>query len=176
MYFVVVAAREESDLPAPAPSLSLFCDAGDGALARLDAQSAEVLRLDALLRERDEALDRQTVHVRHLEELAQFRERLVVERDGQLEAANATREAIEARQAGALRVARSEGAEQARNEQSAERAESERAISALRTECGRLERAIAAQERIIVHRQSIRWWFALPWLRLRLWWQRARGE
>ena len=43
-----------------------------------------------LLRERDAALDRQTAHVRHLEELAGFRERLVVERDGQLEAANAT--------------------------------------------------------------------------------------
>ena len=57
-----------------------------------------------------------------------------------------------------------------------ERAETDRAMTALRTECGRLERAIAAQERIIVYRQSLRWWLALPWLRLRLWWQRARDE
>ncbi len=175
MYFVVVAAREEGDLPAEAPSLSLYSDSGEDELARLDAQSAELLRLDALLRERDEALDRQTAHVRHLEDLAAFRERLVVERDGQLEAANAAREATEARHGEALRIAR-EWAEQARNELAAERAESQRAISALRAECGRLERAIAAQERIIAHRQSIRWWIALPWLRLRLWWQRARGE
>ena len=35
----------------------------------------EVLRLDGLLRERDAALDRQTAHVRHLEELVAERER-----------------------------------------------------------------------------------------------------
>ncbi len=49
-------------------------------------------------------------------------------------------------------------------------------IAAQGAECERLERAIAAQERIIAYRQSARWWFSLPWLRVRLWWQRLRGE
>jgi len=51
-----------------------------------------------------------------------------------------------------------------------------RAVAAQGAECERLERAIAAQERIIAYRQSARWWFSLPWLRVRLWWQRLRGE
>jgi len=49
-------------------------------------------------------------------------------------------------------------------------------VTALGAECERLERAVTAQERIIAYRQSARWWFSLPWLRLRLWWQRVRGE
>ena len=47
-------------------------------------QAREVLRLDALLRNRDAALDRQTAHVHHLEALVAERERIVVERDAQL--------------------------------------------------------------------------------------------
>ncbi len=176
MYYVVIAARAESDLPAAIPSLSLFSDSNEGELARIDAQASEVLRLDGLLHERDTSLDRQTAHVRHLEELAGFRERLVVERDGQLEAANALREAMETRHGEALRAAHEDGMAQAGKGHAVERAETDRAMTALRTECGRLERAIAAQERIIVYRQSARWWLALPFLRLRLWWQRARDE
>jgi hypothetical protein len=42
----------------------------------------------------------------------------------------------------------------------------------LREENARLERAIAAQERIIAYRQSARWWIALPWIRARAWIQR----
>jgi hypothetical protein len=42
-------------------------------------------------------------------------------------------------------------------------------IDALRAEGERLERALAAQERIIAYRQSARWWLALPWLRVKLW-------
>ena len=33
-----------------------------------------------------------------------------------------------------------------------------------------------SQERIIAYRQSARWWVSLPWLRVRLWWQRVRGQ
>jgi hypothetical protein len=48
------------------------------------------------------------------------------------------------------------------------------AEAALEAERGRLERALAAQERIIAYRQSARWWIRLPWLRTRLLWNRMR--
>ena len=51
-------------------------------------------------------------------------------------------------------------------------ASARQAVTAQGAECDRLERAIGAQERIIAYRQSARWWFSLPWLRARLWWQR----
>lgn len=38
-----------------------------------------------------------------------------------------------------------------------------------------LERALAAQERLILYRQSVRWWLKLPWVRARLLWHRLRG-
>jgi len=108
---------------------------------------------------RDAELARQSEHVRHLEEIAAYRANIVVERDAQLADMNALREALyEERDglAGALGSAR-------------------HAVAAQGAECERLERAIHAQERIIAYRQSARWWFSLPWLRLRLWWQRVRG-
>ncbi len=141
MYFVVVAARSPAALPFGA-SLSLFTDRAEGELARMDAQVG---------------------HVKHLEEIAAYRERIVVERDAQLvevQAAHAAeRDALNDERdglAGALASAR-------------------QAVAAQGAECDRLERAIAAQERIIAYRQSARWWFSLPWLRVRLWWQRVRG-
>lgn len=176
MYYLVIAARTDEALPRTMPSISLFSQADEGELARLDAQDAEVLRLDGLLGERDAALDRQSEHVRHLEQLAAFREAVVVERDGQLEAANVAREAQEARHGEELRLARESGIAQAERAAAADLAELDRALSAQRSECGRLDRAITAQERIIVYRQSARWWLALPFLRLRLWLQRARGQ
>ena len=57
-------------LPAAGPALSIFSDRDEAELARLDAQAAEVLRLDGLLKERDTALrPADTAHIRHLEEL-----------------------------------------------------------------------------------------------------------
>jgi SAM-dependent methyltransferase len=149
MYFVVVAARSPAaSLPA-VTSLSLFTDRAENELARLDAQAGEVIR--------------QGGHIKHLEEIAAYRERIVVERDAQLvevQAAHAAeRDALNDERdglAGALASAR-------------------QAVAAQGAECERLERAIAAQERIIAYRQSARWWFSLPWLRVRLWWQRVRG-
>lgn len=47
MYFVVLAAREESALP-PGPSLSLFSDAEETELRRTEHQAREVIRLDQL--------------------------------------------------------------------------------------------------------------------------------
>jgi hypothetical protein len=180
MYFVVVAARDDAALPAADAAVSLFSDRAEGELARIDAMSGEVLRQDRLLHERDAALDRQTEHVRHLEdiaterdaaltrqgehvrhleEIAAYRERIVVERDAQLGESNALRETLSDERDGLARALGS----------------SRQAVASLTSECERLERAIAAQERIIAYRQSARWWFALPWLRLRLWWQRVRG-
>jgi hypothetical protein len=122
-----------------------------------------VLRLDTLLRERDAALDRQTAHVHHLEQLVAERERIIVERDRALASAAAERDAIVARHQHA--------ADEARAGLASER----QAVAALRDEVARLERALAAQERIIAYRQSARWWLGLPWLRFKLWWQRLRA-
>jgi SAM-dependent methyltransferase len=162
MYHVVVAARDVSALPAAAPRLSLFSDRYEAELRRIDGHAAEVLRLDALLRERDAALDRQTKHVRHLEELVAYRDRIIAERDAQL---------------GELAAARAElaAALRARDDARANIASQREAAEALQAEIGRLERALVAQERIIAYRQSARWWFSLPWLRLRLMWQRVKG-
>lgn len=180
MYFVVVAARTAAALPADGPALSLFSDFGEAELARADARAADVLRLDALLADRDAALDRQAAHVRHLEEIAAFRERVVVERDAQLAGLNVVREALEAER-DALAQAR-DAADAGRTAALRERddaldalASARQAQAALTDEADRLGRAIAAQERIIAYRQSARWWFTMPWLRMRLWWQRVRG-
>jgi SAM-dependent methyltransferase len=138
MYFVVVAARSPVTLPANVPMLSLFSDRGEAELARLDHEAREVLRLDALLRDRDSALERLGAE---RNELARQRNTLEEERD----------------------------------EASAQLASARDGIVAYRAECDRLDRAVTAQERIIAYRQSARWWVSLPWLRLRLWWQRFRA-
>jgi SAM-dependent methyltransferase len=153
MYFVVVAARSQASLPAADAALSLFTDGEEGELARIDAQAAEVMRLDRLLSQRDaEAAKREAA-------LA-YAESIVVERDAQLVAHAAEREALSDERDGLASAL----------------ASARQAVAAQGAECERLERAIAAQERIIAYRQSARWWFSLPWLRVRLWWQRLRGE
>jgi SAM-dependent methyltransferase len=149
MYFVVIAAKSLAALPAMDVALSLFSDVAEAELARIDAQAAEVMRQDGLLRERDAALDRQTWHIRHLEDITLDRERVIVERDAQLAQLTSLREAEVT----------------AANEER----------SGLTESLAASLRAIAAQERIIAYRQSARWWLALPWLRVRLWWQRVRG-
>jgi len=127
--------------------------------AELVRRSGHVRHLEDIATERDAALARQAEHVRHLEEIAAYRERIVVERDAQLADANAMRESLFEERDGLAHALGS----------------SRQAVAAQSAECDRLERAIAAQERIIAYRQSARWWFSLPVLRLRLWWQRVRG-
>jgi len=160
LYFVVLAARTVGALPPAEPALSLYTDADEREWARIDGEAREVLRLDALLGERDAALERQDAHVRHLESLVAFRDRLVEERDAQLAALQA---ALEARSLSAERELA-----QCRNDL----ASSRQAVAALEAERMRLEGAIHAQERIIAYRQSARWWVQLPWLRVRNLWQR----
>jgi SAM-dependent methyltransferase len=184
MYHVIVAARAAAVLPAAAPAVSIFSDRDEVELARFDAQAAEVLRLDGLLKERDASLAKSAEHVLHLEALVAAREQLVVERDAQLADVNAAREASEhardaaqnerdeaLRERDATAVARDEAA-QARDDANTALASTRQAVTALTAETDRLERAIAAQERIIAYRQSVRWWLKLPWLRFALWWRR----
>jgi SAM-dependent methyltransferase len=161
MYFVVVAARDSAALPSSGAALSLFTDRDDGEWRRIDEQAREVLRLDRLLQERDAALGRQAAHVIHLEKLVAERERIIVERDAQLVEVNAARE----RELGELRNAQAAAVELGSARES---------VATLDAERERLERAIAAQERIIAYRQSARWWIKLPWLRARLLWERVR--
>jgi SAM-dependent methyltransferase len=165
MYFVVLAARHESVMP-PGPRASFFSEPGEAELARMDARSAEILRLDTLLGERDAALDRQTGHVQHLERLAAAQDSRIAEQDAQLAQVAA---------AHANLVAARDDAAQARDEALAALASARQAEAALRAEGERLERALAAQERIIAYRQSARWWLALPWMRIRMWWQQRRA-
>jgi len=148
MYFVVVAAREASALPR-GPGLSLFTQSDDRELKRIDAQAREVLRLDALLKQRDGELERETGRVHHFESLVVERDRVIEQHDRQL-----ARERDEA---------------QARERRSADE------MQALQDERQRLERAISAQERIIAYRQSARWWVKLPFLRVKLLWKRIGG-
>ena len=157
LYFVVLAARSAEALPSVRPALSLFSDAGDGEERRIEAQAREVLRLDGLLAARDRALDAQAAHVAHLESLVAYRERIIVERDVQLAEHVAAREAQQARLAEAV----------------SELGSLRQATQALEAERVRLERAIAAQERIIAYRQSARWWMQLPWLRVRHLWHKV---
>ena len=48
----------------------------------------------------------------------------------------------------------------------------EESVAAYRTENARLDAALAAQDRIIGYRQSLRWWLRLPLVRVKLWWHR----
>ncbi len=186
MYFIVVAARATTATIPEVPGLSLFSDPAELELARLDGRAADVLRLDGLLHDRDAALDRQTAHVQHLETLIAERERIIVERDGQLDAANAAQQALiaEREQAAHQRdilalerdalAAERAAALRGRDTASEALGSARQVAEALGEERDRLERALAAQERLIAYRQSVRGWLSLPWMRARLWWQRRR--
>ena len=188
MYGLVVAARREDALPPVPVALSLFSDASESELLRVDATAAEALRLDALLAQRDAELREHTrkfeAAERHVAEL----ERAIVGRDARVAEANA--EAAAARDAANTAEVRAallqrelaEAVEQrdaarrdtlgmaaARDDANAALASAQQAAKALRDEIERLERAIAAQERIIAYRQSARWWVLLPWMRVRTW-------
>ena len=247
MYFVVVAARSVEALPAPAPAVSLFSDVAESELRRAAAATAEAIRLDALLRdrervvaerdsqlaatnshvrhledlvaardpmiaerdgqlaaanerahvleglvaererlvaERDGLLERTNAHVRHLEELAAFREKLVEERDAALAQRDASlgeanaraahgERLVAERDAGLASAHRRIGEVERQHAQVRETLEAaQRRTGEVEAECARLDRALEAQERIIAYRQSLRWWFRLPWVRAKLAWKR----
>jgi 2-polyprenyl-3-methyl-5-hydroxy-6-metoxy-1,4-benzoquinol methylase len=160
MYYVVLAARNASALPQRVPGISLFSDGAESELARGYAAMREAMRLDSILGERTQVLDRQTAHIEHLERLVAFRDGIIVERDGQLEAQSSRIQHIERQHA------------ELRNAVDASRRDADE----LRAQAVELQAATAAQERIIDYRQGLRWWLMLPWLRLRSWWQHVRGQ
>jgi SAM-dependent methyltransferase len=80
MYFVVVAARVGSALPAAFPALSLFTDSDDAELARIDHEAREAMRLDGLLRARDAELRDFVRHSHELEAMVKHRDQLLDER------------------------------------------------------------------------------------------------
>ena len=157
MYFIVVAGRTANAVIPTAPG-SLFTDAAETELKRNESNAREVLRLDALLRERDASLDRQTWHIEHLEKLLAERDRVINERD--------------------LRVHELDAAREERDRQLAERAQTiatlDSRVAALRIEQDRLQAALRASERTVAYRQSARWWVKLPWFRVKLWLARTR--
>jgi len=167
LYHVVLATASAAALPVARPHLSLFADREETELKRVQMQVGEILRLDALLKDRDTAADRQTAHIRHLEELVAVRDRIVVERDAQLVEVNAARESHEH----ALIAARA-ALERRESELSAAR----QAMTAMERRQREQDAAIAAQERLIAYRQSARWWVKLPVMRMRLLWQRWTGR
>ena len=135
MYFIVVAARTAAALPQSFCGLSLFTDADDAELARADHHAREALRLDGLLRTRDEQLRDQIRHSNELEAMVAHRDHLLAER-----------------------------AEAHRDE-----------LATVIRDRDRLTAEVAAQERIILYRQSVRWWLKLPWIRARRLWTRIRA-
>lgn len=79
LYFVVIAARDADALPAQWPALSLYADGGDSEWSRIDREAREVLRLDRLLRTRDEELRAQTRNVESLTATIAQRDAAIVE-------------------------------------------------------------------------------------------------
>ena len=146
MYYLVVAGVSESALPQRMADVSLFSDSAESELLRSYSAKREAIRLDAIVGERTAMLDSKTAHVEHLERLVAYREGIIVERDGQLEAQVLRMLQFESRNVDL----------QARLDQS--------------------QAALAAQERISDYRQSWRWWVRLPLRRLRREWQRLRGK
>jgi uncharacterized protein (DUF3084 family) len=186
MYFIVVAARRAELLPSADPAVSLFTDAGDSELKRAQDNAREVLRLDALLKDNDAGLTRQSGHIEHLEKLVAERERLVVERD-----AAVTRHTAHIHHLEKL-VLEHENVIAERDRQvqelNAAREERDRSIAALEkqvislevgrtrleSERTRLQGAVAAQERVIAYLQSFRGWAAWPWRQIRQRFLRSR--
>ena len=163
----------------------------DDELRRVNARADRLEQLasarERLVAARDDLLARTNDHVKHLEELAAFRERLVVERDAELAARDAALAARDARieaDGRALALARESDAAAQQRIADTERlhaetrgrlAEARRRIAEVEAECGRLDRALDTQERIIAYRQSFRWWLVLPWMRVKLMLSRLSG-
>ncbi len=156
----------------------------DEELRRVNARADRLEQLasarERLVAERDGLLARTNDHVKHLEELAAFRERLVVERDAGLAARDARIEAdgralALAREGEAAAQQRIADTERLHAETRGRLAEARRRIAEVEAECGRLDRALDTQERIIAYRQSFRWWLVLPWMRVKLMLSRLSG-
>jgi len=144
MYYIVVAARHPAAL-GKAAALSIYADADDAEWARIDREAREVLRLDALARERDDALRAQMQYAAELKAMVEYRDGVIATRE---------REANELRH---------------------RQAELDDALAQAAAERDRLNGHIAGQERLIAYRESVHWWCTLPLVRARRFWQRVRS-
>ena len=194
MYFIVVAARAATALPDAATRGSLFTDAEETEQKRAQANASEVLRQDALLKDRDAALDRQTAHVRHLETLVAEREQVIAGKDGQLAELDSVRQQREAlialrdrelaerdrilAERDRMLTERdrmlTEHAATIRSQVDAlerERQRQAEALKAFDAERTALRQEIASRDQTIAARHTFRWWLSLPWRRLSLWLQ-----
>jgi SAM-dependent methyltransferase len=178
MYFIVVAARTPAALPAAAMRGSLFTDAEETEQKRAQANASEVLRQDALLKDRDGALDRQTAHIRHLEALIAERERVIAGKDSQLTELDSVRQqreqliALRDRELAERDRMLTEHAETIRSQIDALERERRRqgdVLIAFDAERTALRQEIASRDRAIAARQTFRWWLSLPWRRLSVW-------
>jgi len=139
MYFIVIAAPATEALPTRSPALSLYADGDDTEWTRIDREAAEVLRLDGLLRTRDEEFREQA---RRAQALAARVCDVTAERDR----VESMRREIERKLADTSRAL-----EEARVAYTAERE--------------RLIHQIETQERVVAYRASVRWWLRLPFAR-----------
>lgn len=146
LYFIVIAARAPAALPMQLPALSLYADRDDAEWTRIDREAREVLRLDGLLRTRDEELRAQHRHARELTAMVEQRDGLIAARD---------------HAAAALRAEFGKALDAAQAAYAGEREQ--------------LVRQIEAQQRIVAYRGSVRWWLRLPFVRAYRAWNRLRG-
>ena len=181
MYFIVVAARTSAALPTDHLYGSLFTDAEATEQKRALANAGEVLRQDALLKERDQALDRQSAHVLHLESLIAEHARIIAAKDDQLATLDAVRQqreeliALRDRELAGRdrRLAELDAVVPALQAQvealTAEQLRQHDALAALDRERAALQQQIADRNQQIAEREAFRWWLALPLHRLRAW-------
>jgi SAM-dependent methyltransferase len=183
MYFIVVAARAKEALPEIDLRVSLFTDAEESALKRAEADAREALRLDELLKQRDDVLAERTELLRHMEAVAAERQQLVTDRDLQIAEIQKVRE--ERERAAAERERELAAAISERDSRIADldreltlRSEAiliqGKKLAALDGERARHEAALAAQERAIAYLQSFRGWASWPLRRFRQW--REQGK
>lgn len=146
LYFVVIAARSEEALPVHLPALSLYAEADDAEWTRIDRETREVVRLDELLRTRDAQLRESVLYAGELRTMVDHRDAVIADLQ---------------RDEAVLRRELHDTLARARAEHAAER--------------DRLVGQIHAQQHVVAYRESVRWWFVLPFLRMRRAWNRIRA-
>jgi ubiquinone/menaquinone biosynthesis C-methylase UbiE len=158
MYFVAIAAAEESLLPSMAGA-TLLADPDEAMYREYTLTVARGRTLEQLVVERDRQLSMHDVRIRHLEALIAERESIVAERDRQLFALAARTATMEKLIAQRERlIIERDGQIEAANRLKAERerliAERDGQLAAANARAGSAEEVIAARERLIVERDG----------------------
>jgi len=154
--YEVLAGTATSAGPSIAPEAMYFVVVG----ARREAALPASFPALSLFTDSDDAeLDRIDAQAREVLRL----DRLLIARDNELRESHRRAAELEAGITEHARVA------------SSLRDELASVHAAYRAEYERLTRQIAAQERLVAYRESVRWWLVLPWLRARRLWNRIRA-